>query len=257
MKYFVAAIVLVQTAGLARAASPARTPVVVELFTSEGCSSCPPADALLSKLDRDQPIAGARIIALEEHVDYWDHQGWRDTFSSPAITARQQQYGAALHVDNIYTPEMVIDGRREFVGNDPQRAFDEISKAAGESMMPIQLTVKDLSAGRAVIAVSMTSPGRPAELLLAVTETGLESDVQAGENAGRNLKHSAVVRRLSVIGKLKPGEPFSAQPAIKLSKIWKPENLHAVVFAQDRTTGKILGAEEIRLTHSSGTSHDL
>ncbi|HKX00550.1 MAG TPA: DUF1223 domain-containing protein [Bryobacteraceae bacterium] len=248
MKYFLAAIAFVLPIGLCYAASPGRTPVVVELFTSEGCSSCPPADALLSKLDRDQPVAGARIIALEEHVDYWDHQGWRDPFSSSLITARQQQFGAALHVDNIYTPEMVIDGRREFVGNDSQRAFDEISKAAGESMMPIQLAVKDLSAGRAVIAVNMTAPGRPAELLLAVTETGLASDVQAGENAGRSLKHSAVVRRLSVIGKLKPGEPFSAQPVIKLSKAWKPENIRAVVLAADRTTGQILGAEEIALS---------
>ena len=108
---------------------PGRKPVVVELFTSEGCSSCPPADALLQKLEAQQPVAGAEIIALEEHVDYWNHDGWVDPYSSSEWTERQQAY-AALFKNDPYTPELVVDGRSQFVGNNARKAEVEIEKAA-------------------------------------------------------------------------------------------------------------------------------
>jgi hypothetical protein len=224
---------------------PARTPVLVELFTSEGCSSCPPADALLAKLAELQPVAGVTVIALEEHVDYWDHQGWRDPFSSPDFTARQQRYTESLHVESAYTPQMVIDGHSEFVGNDSQHALHELANAARTVKAPVHLTVRERSADRVSLAVRVDAAAS-GNVWLAIAETGLASDVARGENTGRNLKHSAVVRKLSAIGSLKSGEAFSAEPAVKLAKQWKPENLRAVVFVQD-ATGKVLGAAEVAL----------
>jgi len=224
---------------------PARTPVLVELFTSEGCSSCPPADALLAKLDELQPVAGVTVIALEEHVDYWDHQGWRDPFSSADFTARQQRYAGLLHLESPYTPEMVIDGRSEFVGNDSERALHELASAARSPKTPVHLMLKDKAPDRISLTVNVDATKASGDVLLAIAETGLSSDVARGENAGRNLKHSAVVRKLSTIGKLKSGEPFSAEPVVRLAKPWKPENLRVVVFIEDGGSRKVLGAAEV------------
>jgi hypothetical protein len=228
---------------------PERAPVLIELFTSEGCSSCPPADALLAKLNELQPVSGVTVIALEEHVDYWDHQGWRDPFSSAEFTARQQRYAQILHIESPYTPEMVIDGHSEFVGNDSQRALHELAGAARIPKTPVHVVVKEKTGDRFVLAVNVAA-GATGEVLLAIAETSLASDVARGENAGRNLKHSAVVRKLSVIGKLKSGESFSTEPVVTLARQWKPENLRAVVFVQESTSGKVVGAAEVALTRS-------
>src|SRR5271170_8009350 len=137
--------------------APNRTPVLVELFTSEGCSSCPPADALLAKLDRDQPIQNAEIIILGEHVDYWDNLGWHDRFSSHQYTERQNQYSSRLNVDGVYTPQMIVDGTDQFVGNDAAHAQRAIVHAAQTPKLNLSLSKPVVNARKVSSSVSLPS----------------------------------------------------------------------------------------------------
>src|SRR5580692_6039586 len=116
------------------------TPVLVELFTSEGCSSCPPADALLSRLGKTQPVPGADIIALEEHVDYWDRLGWKDPFSAEAATERQNEYDQTFAGGQAYTPQMIVDGHAKFVGSSDSDALRAISAASQAPKAAVQLS---------------------------------------------------------------------------------------------------------------------
>ncbi len=226
-------------------AAPERAPVLVELFTSEGCSTCPPADALLAKLDQLQPVAGVQVIALEEHVDYWDRQGWRDPFSSAEFTKRQERYAEALHVESVYTPEMVLDGHDEFTGNDSQRALRELAAAGSRTKLPVKLAVKGREGDRVTFTISSEAPGAAADVLLAITESGLASDVARGENAGRRVSHARVVRKLISLGKVKANEKFDAEPVITLAQSWNIEHLRAVAFAQERASKRVLGVAEV------------
>ncbi|HEY6413100.1 MAG TPA: DUF1223 domain-containing protein, partial [Edaphobacter sp.] len=133
-----------------------KTPVVVELFTSEGCSSCPPADALLARMDKEQPVSNAEIIVLEEHVDYWEKGGWHDRFSSSQYTDRQNQYAPRLKFDSVYTPQMIVDGTTQFVGNDGQRALNAIVAAAGAPKITLALSNPVVDGHR--VACSVSSP---------------------------------------------------------------------------------------------------
>ena len=233
----------------------ARTPVLVELFTSEGCSSCPPADALLEKLDQQQPIPGAEVIALEEHVNYWDQQGWVDPFSGAQWTERQQDYAAARHDHGIYTPQMVINGQAEFVGSREREARQAIAAAAAQTHP--EITVSNISSNKpnecqfkvSVGKLSQPNNAPQADVYLAITETGLHSAVKAGENSGVDVRHSAVVRTLKKIGSadMVRDPAFSGDPSIKLDKNWKRENLRAVVFVQDKRGHHVLGAAEARI----------
>jgi hypothetical protein len=241
----------------------AREPVVVELFTSEGCSSCPPADALLAELDTRQPLGSAEVIALEEHVDYWDEQGWKDPFSSSIWTARQNDYAGTLHNGSPYTPQMVVDGIEGFVGSRAGTARQEIEKASGLKKVKVEIGEASVVSNKSVaFKVSVEkllgiAPKDTAEVILAITESGLHSSVKAGENNGKELQHAPVVREWKVIGVAgKNGEEgFSAQPAVKLDSKWNLENLRAVVFVQGRKTRRILGAASIRLTQGDMASH--
>src|SRR5438477_8572780 len=141
--------------GALRPAAAPPTPVVVELFTSEGCESCPPADVLLQQLATTQPVAGVQIIPLSLHVDYWDQLGWKDRFSSAALTNRQRVYGTRFNVDSVYTPQMVVDGRAELVGSDGAAARKAIGRAATSARGSIQIRVDRASGAVTVVAADL------------------------------------------------------------------------------------------------------
>lgn len=229
-------------------------PVLVELFTSEGCSDCPPADQLLTWLEAQQPIRGVQIIPLSEHVDYWNRQGWTDPFSSHVFSERQTDYSHSLHSD-VYTPQMVVDGKAGFVGSEKIRALNAVYNEmhAQRATVGIQPVNAGTASGQSVASFSVEVENFPplgkkkkGLVFFAVTEDNLSSNVSRGENAGHTLDNSAVVRELKMIGKVdaRPDAVFHAQPSIDISKDWKRHDLHAVVFVQLEDSRRILGAAE-------------
>jgi hypothetical protein len=229
--------------------------VLVELFTSEGCSTCPPADKLLTELDENQPVNGARVIALSEHVDYWNRLGWKDPFSSAQFTERQTDYSRTLRVEDIYTPQMIVDGRTEFVGNQRAAALEAIAKAAQSPKASVEVAVKTSAPNSITLSIQVgdvpeVSRGDRADVILAITESGLMSNVARGENAGRRLTHSAVTHKLVKIGTVE-GRDFSAEPVVRLDSIWKQARLKAVIFVQERASRRVLGVRAITLAETS------
>lgn len=236
------------------------TPVVVELFTSEGCSSCPPADQLLAKLEEEQPIRNVEVIALEQHVDYWNNGGWIDPFSSSTATMRQYAYASALANGNAYTPQMVVDGQNEFIGSRSGQARNVIEQAG--SKKKAEVTVIGAKRDNVdngdkffvrVGAIPNLSSGDTAELWMAITETGLHSNVRGGENSGEDLHHAAVVRKMWKIGAAKDSgaASFSSEERVKIDRAWKRENARVVAFVQEKKSKKILGAGSTRLQPQS------
>lgn len=232
-----------------------RRAVVVELFTSEGCSSCPPADALLAHLDATQPVEGAEVIPLAMHVDYWNYLGWADPFSSHQFSERQGEYAAAFGKSGVYTPQMVVDGVKEFNGSNSSLAQETIGKAAREPKGEV-LLARSPSQPDTLVRISAQidkfpkpTEGEAVNVFLALTESGLASDVARGENSGRKLSHVGVVRSLKLLGGLPeaPGTSFKAETEVLIEKGWRRENLRAVVFAQERGTRRVLAAGSLKL----------
>lgn len=171
-------------------ADPDEAPLVIELFTSQGCSSCPPADALLDKYAHDGKLGGRPLAPLAFHVDYWDDLGWADPFASPAWSERQRQYASALGDDRVYTPELVIAGRVGMVGNDAIRANKAIISAPAQHKLTAHATWAASS-----ITVEATAPS-DADVLVAIYQDGTKTKIPRGENAGTTAAADRVVRRL-------------------------------------------------------------
>jgi hypothetical protein len=228
-----------------------RTPVLVELFTSEGCSSCPPADALLAKLEQEQPVNGAEIIVLGEHVDYWDKEGWLDRFSSHEYTFRQTEYGERLKVEDVYTPQMIVDGTTQFTGNDASHALKAIQHAALDPK--IQLTVSRPVVDGHKVSASVSAPAAPttktqADIYVALVDPKDTTDVRSGENGGRRLQHVAVVRSLRRVGDLKHLDAGPVSFTINAPGDAKPSEMRLVVFAQQKGPGAVVGAVSTPVT---------
>ncbi len=240
-----------QTAGdssaVAGTAAVDAHPILVELFTSEGCSSCPPADALLEKMDRPTAIPGARFVVLSEHVDYWDHDGWKDPHSSGALTERQNEYVQQLRLKTAYTPQFIVDGTSEVRANDGQAANKVFQEAASAAKIPVRIGEVSIDPGspsvvRARIEADGESDSRNADVYVAVALDRVESQVLHGENGGKHLTSVAVVVQLTKVGKLAKGKNFAETAQLKIKPAVDPKNVRIVAFVQESGPGKVLGA---------------
>src|SRR5256884_1093037 len=238
---FLATCTFVSASDFALPAPPAA--VLVELFTSEGCSSCPPADALLQQLERWQPVAGAQLIVLSEHVDYWNQDGWTDPYSSHLFTERQNAYSDHFRLATIYTPQMVVDGNREFLGSDGRLALQACQKAAGVRKIPIRISLISaekpshdnpvgLQAHVEADALDESYKFKQADIYVVVALNSTESQVAGGENKGRHLNHVAVVQSLTKIGSVKKGKNFAQDVHLKLDPPTDPERVRVIAFVQ-------------------------
>jgi hypothetical protein len=223
------------------------TPVLIELFTSEGCSSCPPVDVLLKNLDVAQPIPGAQLIVLSEHVTYWDQEGWKDPNSSSSLTERQNSYEAALGGKELYTPQLIVDGTHELKAGDPKQVEATLQKAAATPKVPVRIGEVTVDAGnptvlRTRIETDANFEKRNADVYVAVALDHVESQVLRGENGGHHLIHVAVVQELTKVGKLPKGKSFAQDVQLKLKPGTDPRNLRLVALVQESGPGKVLGA---------------
>lgn len=242
----IAATALVLASDAQQTGTVKTVPVLVELFTAEGCSSCPPADVLLAKMLETQPAAGAMLVGLGEHVDYWNQSGWKDRFASVMFTKRQQQYAARSRKDEVYTPEMVVDGGDGIVGTDINAVRQAIERAVlqphGEIRIDMDGGASDTNKIAVIIDVrklAETTDDDPADLLVAVTEDGLHTDVKHGENQGRSLTHAAVVREMVTVASVTAsGGP--ARATLRMDSSWRRDALKIVAFLQQRRSRHVI-----------------
>jgi hypothetical protein len=218
---------------------------IVELFTSEGCSSCPPADALLRQINLMRTAENQLIVGISEHVTYWNDLGWKDPYSSPVFTDRQNTYAERLSLQGPYTPQMVLNGRDQFVGSDGRA----LQRALAEDARRSRLDLHILSFTRSSSGVDLTfavngSPSHPLDVVAVVTDDADRSNVLRGENSGRSLQHVSVARVLVRVATIKAAGEQTVHVSL-------PDGLqldggtghHLVLFAQEPHQGEILGAD--------------
>ena len=218
-------------------------PVLVELFTSEGCSDCPPADRLLEELDTSQPIAHAQAIVLSEHVTYWNHLGWRDPYSLDEIDRRQNEYGDRFHLDSVYTPQAVIDGAAQLVGNNGSGLAQAIEHAASSPKKPLSISDAHWDNGSISFTVrGLVDLNSKLIAVLAADATGLR--IARGENAGRTLHHVAVVRSIKEFSANSADGRVLRLSAGTFNQSHADAPVRLVVFTADRKTGHISAINE-------------
>ncbi len=226
----------------------ARTPVLLELFTSEGCSSCPPADRLLQELDAKQPVEGADLIVLSEHVDYWNHLGWADPYSSAQFSARQQDYSDKYRFDGVYTPQLAVDGRFGLVGSDARAAQAAIRKALREPKIDLRIVQAARSGNRVTATVELpAAAGQSGVLYVVLADNRAESHVSRGENAGHALSHVAVARSFQQLGRVDLTGRSTKSVSLTVSQGAGASGLRVIAFVQDPKTGHVIGVTQQRL----------
>jgi hypothetical protein len=222
-----------------------RGAILVELFTSEGCSSCPPADALLRQIDGKQTKDGRRIIGISEHVTYWNHLGWSDPFSNEVFTQRQSEYGRRFNLDSVYTPQMVIDGEDQLVGSDRdglQRELDKSRKS--QTTLHIVSIVPRGDALTVTYSLAGGSSNGEVELVAVVADDEDRSSVARGENSGRVLTHVSVARWIKHIpAKTSPEEQTLELSIPRSSAAAQKQGRRLILFAQEKGQGKVFGAD--------------
>lgn len=219
--------VVLALGGAAHAASP----VVVELFTSQGCSSCPDADAVISQWGKSEFKKG-KVLPLSFNVDYWNYLGWRDLFSTPVYSRRQRRYASALGV-GVYTPQMVVAGRSAFVGSNGAKAAAEVRRLEERTPLArLHIAASDSSRVKLTItAETLQEWSGNLHVMLALFENDLVTEVESGENTGHDLRADFVVRRLIDLGPLKSG--FQRSLDDPWDPGWRKDRAGAAVFVQD------------------------
>lgn len=216
----------------------AKTPVLVELYTSEGCPTCPPADKNLVYLEKDQPVENAEIIALALHVDYWNTSDWSDPFSSPIFSRRQEIYSRQFKIDGTFTPQMIINGESQFIGTRLEEIKKSIAKAAKN---PLPETNLSFEGEILKVKIPNLSKHENATAYLAIAESNLENTRRAGN------KHASVLRELKSLGMIAAAKnSFETDVYLQLKPEWKRENLKYVVFVQENFSRKVLTVNQIK-----------
>jgi hypothetical protein len=236
-------------AAAAPSAPFSHTVVVAELFTSEGCSSCPAADEVLTRLAHEQVVPGVDVVALGEHVDYWDRLGWRDAFSSAMFSERQSNYDARVfHSSQVYTPQLVVDGQYEQVGSNASAVRRAIVRAAEAPKATVEMTAgRGDTGGELLATIHANVPPAvtvhdPVDVVVAVTEDNLVTNVRRGENGGRTLRHSAVVRSLTIAGTRPLQErAWVTNTSVPWQSTWKPANVRVIGLLQEHASRRIVG----------------
>jgi len=210
---------------------------VIELFTSEGCSSCPPADALVARVEKE--VTDKPVYILAYHVDYWNRLGWKDVFSSPEYSARQSQYAEWLNLSSVYTPQIVVNGRKEFVGSEEGTLRNAI-KSDLEIPAKAELALNDIKVegDRATVHYS-TNAANNSALLIALVEKNATSNVKRGENGGRTLSHVQIVTQFKNITL---NNAKNGVENINLPHGFDPQKWELIGFVQNKANGEIVGA---------------
>lgn len=218
--------------------------VVVELFTSEGCSSCPPADELVAKIQKES--AGKQVYILAYHVDYWNHLGWKDQFSSADFSKRQHDYANYLHLQSVYTPQIVVNGKTEFVGSEEGTLRNAIRNSLlKNSASHVDLTILKADKNRASLKYTTEGTDKNTVLFVALLQKSAQTKVMRGENGGHTLSHVQIVRKLQRVAL----NANSRVENITLPQGFDSQNWEIIAFLQNTANGAVTGAARVAFTN--------